>query len=347
MKKTSIRDVAKEVGVSITTVSRALNGYSDVSEKTKERILEAVERLNYAPDASARSLGGKADTTIALLMSELREKDENGFVYGLINGLFQKCNEHGCEFVLLATNKARQEKLSFLQLCKRKNLSGVLVSGLKTDDPYYKEILKSNIPCAIVDMKVSGKNKCKVTIDNVTAVKEAVRYIIGLGHEEIGMLNGSITADVCGERYSGYVSALLEEKIPLKLEYMVYCDFREDIAFEKTKELLRQHPQITALFCASDMMAIGAIRGIEAMGLRVPEDISVMGFDDIPIAEYVYKGISTVRQSPSMIGKEGGEAIWKMIQGEEVDTEIVLSHQLIIRGTTGPVRKTKEHSKEE
>ena len=102
MKKIGIKDVAKEVGVSITTVSRALNGYSDVSEKTKERVQEAVERLNYAPDSSARSLGGKADTTIALLTSELREKDENGFVYGLIYGIFQQCNEHDCEFVLLA-----------------------------------------------------------------------------------------------------------------------------------------------------------------------------------------------------------------------------------------------------
>lgn len=339
MKKTSIKDVAREAGVSITTVSRALNGYSDVSEKTRARILETVERLNYAPDASARSLGGKADVTIALLMSEMREKDENGFVYGLTSGLFQKCNEHGCEFVLLATSTARQEKMSFLQLCKRKNLSGVFVTGLKTDDPYYKEILKSSIPCAIFDMNVSGKNKCKVTIDNVTAAKEAVSHLIGLGHKEIGMLNGSITADVCGERYSGYVSALLEAKIPLKLDYMVYCDFMEDIAFEKTQELLKLHPQITALFCISDMMAIGAIRGIEAMGLRVPEDISVMGFDDIPIAGYVYKGISTVRQRPSMMGREGGEAIWRMIQGETVEREIILPYELIIRGTTCPVKK--------
>ncbi len=339
VKKIGIKDVAKEVGVSITTVSRALNGYSDVSEKTKERVREAVERLNYAPDASARSLGGKADTTIALLTSELREKDENGFVYGLINGIFQQCNKHDCEFVLLATNKARQEKLSFLQLCKKKNLSGVVVTGLRTNDPYYKEILKSSVPCAIFDMEVSGKNKCKITIDNVAAAREAVRHIIALGHKEIGMLNGGITADVSGERYSGYVSALLEAKIPLKLDYMIYCDFIEDIAFEKTQELLKKYPHITAIFCASDMMAIGAIRGIEAMGMRVPEDISVMGFDDIPIAEYVYKGISTIRQCPSRIGKEGSEAVWKMIQGEEVSDEIVLPHELIVRGTTGPVRK--------
>lgn len=335
MKKVSIKDVAKEVGVSITTVSRALNGYSDVSEKTRERIQETVERLNYAPDINARSLGGKADTTIALLTSELREKDENGFVYGLINGLFEQCSELDCEFMLLATNKAKQEKLTFLQLCKKKNLGGVVVTGLKTDDPYYREILKSDIPCALIDMKVEGKKKCSITIDNVGAAKEAVQYLIRLGHREIGMINGGKQAEVCGERYGGYVAALLEEKIPLKLDYMINCDFIEEVAFEKTKEFLMQFPQITALFCASDMMAIGAIRAIESMGMRVPEDISVVGFDDIPIAQYVYKGISTVRQSPSMMGREGGKAVWKMIQGEKVEEETVLPHELIVRGTTG------------
>lgn len=341
MSRVSIKDVAKDVGVSITTVSRALNGYSDVSEKTKEKILEAVKRLNYAPDINARSLGGKADTTIALLTSELQERDENGFVYGLINGLFQQCSEQGCEFMLLVTNKAKQEKLSFLQLCKKKNLSGVVVTGLRTDDSYYREILSSDIPCALIDMRAIGKKKCNITVDNVCAAKEAVQHLISLGHQEIGMINGRKTAEVCGERYSGYMLALLDAKIPLQLDYMRYCDFVEEEAFEETQKLLKQYPEITALFCASDMMAIGAIRAIEAMGMQVPEDISVVGFDDIPIAGYICKGITTIRQSPTKMGQAGGEVVWKMLQNEPVGTEVILSHDLIIRGTTAKVRDSK------
>lgn len=233
MKKISIKDVAKDVGVSITTVSRALNGYTDVSAQTRQKVFEAAERLNYAPDINARSLGGKADTTIALLTSELQPKDENGFVYGMINGLFQQCSEQDCEFMLLVTNKAKQEKLNFLQLCKKKNLSGVVVTGLRMDDPYYSEVMESDIPCALIDMNAVGKKKCKITIDNVAAAKEAVEYLISLGHRHIGMLNGRKKADVCGERYSGYVSALLDAKIPLQLDYMRYCDFMEEKAFWK------------------------------------------------------------------------------------------------------------------
>lgn len=332
--KVSIRDVAKEVGVSITTVSRALNGYSDVSEKTKQKILEAVERLDYAPDANARSMGGKAEPTIALLTSELKTRDENGFVYGMINGLYQQCSVNSCEFMLLVTDSVKQEKLSFLQLCKKKNLSGAVVTGLRTGDPYYKEIMDSDIPCVLIDIKASGKNKCNVTIDNVRASRQAVEYLIGLGHSKIGMLNGQKIADVSGERYAGYVDALLHAKIPLCLDYMCYGDFVEDTAFARTKELLQKHPEITALFCASDMMAIGAIRAIEELGLRVPEDVSVVGFDDIPIAKYVYKGITTIRQFPIEMGRAGGEAVFQMLQGGHVEKELVLPHELVVRGTT-------------
>lgn len=332
--KVSIRDVAREVGVSITTVSRALNGYSDVSEKTKQKILEAVERMDYAPDANARSMGGKAEPTIALLTSELKENDENGFVYGMINGLFRQCTACGCEFMLLVTDAVKQEKLSFLQLCKKKNLSGVVVTGLRAGDLYYTEVMNSNIPCALIDIKASGKYKCNITIDNVLASQEAVEYLIRLGHRNIGMLNGQKKADVSGERYSGYVAALLNAKIPLRLDYMRYGDFMEDSAFIQSKKLLKEHPEITALFCASDIMAIGAIRALEEMGLRVPEDVSVLGFDDIPIAKYVYKGITTVRQFPVEMGRAGGEAVFKMLNGEPVENELRLPYELVVRGTT-------------
>lgn len=342
MGRVSIRDVAKDVGVSITTVSRALNGYSDVSESTKQKIFEAVERLNYAPDINARSLGGKADTTIALLTSELMPRDENGFVYGLIKGLFEQCSDQGCEFMLLVTNKAKQQKLSFLQLCKKKNLSGVVVTGLKSDDSYYEEILSSDIPCAMIDMRVKGRQKCKIEIDNVLAAKEAVDYLISLGHRDIGIINGRKTADVCGERYSGYVSALMGAQIPLQLDYMRYCDFDEEKAYSETRELLAKYPDITALFCVSDMMAIGAVKAAESMGLRVPEDLSVMGFDDIPIAGYVCGGITTVRQSPMEMGRAGGKAVWKMLNGETVEREIVLPYELIVRGTTAAIKKKED-----
>lgn len=151
------------------------------------------------------------------------------------------------------------------------------------------------------------------------------------------MINGQKIAEVSGERYSGYVAALLHAKIPLNLDYMRYGDFVEDTAFAQTKKLLETHPEITAIFCASDIMAIGSIRALEDLGLRVPEDISVVGFDDIPIARYVYKGITTVRQFPIEMGRAGGEAVFKMLHGDPVEKELLLPHELVVRGTTAKI----------
>lgn len=347
MKRVSIRDVAREAGVSITTVSRALNGYSDVSEATKARIREVAEQLDYAPNANARGLSSKAVTTIGLLVSDLSRQDENGFLHGHLSGLYRFCAECSYEFILLVTETEQQKKLSFRQLCRSKNLSGLIVTGLRTDDTYYEEIMKSDIPCGLVDMEVWGNKKCNITIDNVTAAKEAVQYLISQGHRHIAMLNGKKMTDVSGRRYAGYMSALVEADMPLVMDYMRYCDFDQNMAYEETKKLLTAYPQVTALFCASDVMALGAIQAVYELGLKVPEDVSVVGFDDIVLGKYVYNGLTTIHQDPQAMGYEGGKAVRRMILGEDVEEKIVLPHKLVIRGTSGPVpdraREIRKH----
>lgn len=339
MKKVSIKDVAREAGVSITTVSRALNGYSDVSEKTKARIQEIVERMDYAPDANARAMGSKETTKIGLLISSLMSKDENGFIHGHLSGLYRLCTECDCEFVLLVTETEQQKMLSFRQLCKKNNLSGIVVTGLRINDPYYEEMMKSDIPCAVIDMETRGKNKCNVTMDNIAASQEAVGYLIGQGHRNIAMLGGSELADVSIKRYAGYRGALIDNDIVCPKDYVCHCDFLESKAYEETKRLLSLHPEITAFFCASDMMALGAIRAAIELEIQVPEQLSVMGYDDIPVAQYVYNGLSTVHQDPNRVGYEAGRMVYRMMQGEEVDSKVVLPYNLVIRGTTGPVRR--------
>lgn len=337
MKKVSIKDVAREAGVSITTVSRALNGYSDVSEKTKARIQEIVERLDYAPDGNARAMGSKGTTTIGLLIANAISEDENGFTHGHMIGLYRLCTECNCGFMLLVTETEHQKMLSFRQLCKTNNLSGIVVTGLNTNDPYYEEIMKSDIPCAIVDMEVAGKQKCNITTDNILASQQAVEYLISQGHRHIAMINGGELADVSMKRYAGYIGGLTGNNISPNKDYIRNCDFKENVAYEETKKLLTKYPEITALFCASDVMAMGAIRAAFELGKNVPNDISVMGYDDIPVAKYVYNGISTIHQNPHRMGYEAGRAVYRMIQGEDVEGKIILPHNLVIRGTTGPV----------
>lgn len=335
MKKASIRDVAREAGVSITTVSRALNGYDDVSATTREKINQIVERLNYAPNASARSLGGKTTKVLALLVSGLQKKDDSGFVFGMISGLYHVTEQNDYEFILLTTNGAKQKKMNYLQLCRLRGIEGVMISGIKMDDPYYTELAKSEIPCVVVDANLEGKKVCSLSIDNVKASSDAVMHLIQNGHTHIGMLNGSHKAVVSVDRLSGYKEAIQKSGLSLEESYITYCDFEEETAYEKTQELLRQHPEITAFFCASDVMAIGAIRAVTDLGMRVPEDVSVIGFDDIPAARYVNGGITTICQEPFDMGKKGGEALVHMIEEGKEAVHIDIPYTLVERKTVG------------
>lgn len=333
MKRTSIWDVAKEAGVSITTVSRALNGYSDVSDKTRERIKEAVQKLHYAPDVNARSLGGKAETTIALLVSDLQPKDESGLAFGVISGLYHFCSDNGYDFILLATNTAKQAQMGFLQLCRHKNVDGVVVMGLQTNDPYYDEILESEVPCALIDVTVPGKNICNVSIDNVEASCKAVNFLFELGHKNIGMINGKKVASVSNERFSGYARSFLSHDMILDMDCVVSTDFSRENAYEKTLELLRRHPEITALFCASDLIAIGALEAAKSLGKKIPQELAVIGFDDIPLASYLYGGITTIRQDPYEIGQLAGSSVINMLNNNVFESKVTASYELIIRNT--------------
>jgi LacI family transcriptional regulator len=337
MGKASIHDVAREAGVSITSVSRALNAYDDVSEARRKRIKEVVERLNYAPNDNARSLGGKANKVLALLVSGLHPGGDNGFVFGMLSGLYQVTLKYNYEFILLTTNAAKQKEMNYLQLCRQKNIEGVMISGIKTDDPYYTELANSEIPCVIIDAQVDGKYVVSLSIDNTKAAYEAVKYLLDSGHKKIVMINGGSLAAVSKLRYEGYERALLESGIEVKQEYVLSCDFEEEIAYEKTMELVKSHPEVTAFFCASDVMAIGVLNAINSMGKRVPEDYSVIGFDDIPASKYVNGGLSTIHQEPFDMGIVGGEALINMIENNSEASDIIIPYTFLLRKTTRKV----------
>lgn len=338
MRKANIKDVAREAGVSITTVSRALNGYSDVSAETKRRIAEVAERLNYAPNLEARSMGGKKTKNLAFLVSGLQPSEPSGFVFGILSGLYQTTLERNYEFMLLTTTRAKQRELNYLQLCRQRNIEGVIISGLTIDDPYYSELVDSEIPCVVVDLDLSGKKVCTISIDNVQASKDAVNHLIGLGHKQIAMVNGKSTATVSRQRYIGYEQALTEAGIDVSPYYVADGNFEAEDAYQVTMDLLKKHPEITGIFCASDVMAISAIKAAEQLGRKVPEDLSVVGFDNIPIANYVHGGITTISQSPYMMGKLGGEVLVNMIETQAFISHINLPYEFVKRSTTAPCK---------
>ena len=335
MKRATIRDVAKAAGVSITTVSKALNNYPDVNEATKKRIEEIVYELNYVPNIAGRSMGGITDPVIGLLISRLLPEDPSGSVYGFLSGMCYACKDNDIGFLLITTDPAAQEETSLKRLCLSKGLNGLVCCGLRLDDPYIRQLNDDeiDIPCACIDVESGNPAIVNVTIDNVQAADEAVSFLIRNGRKNIALIHGSYEVDVSLRRIQGYRSAMERAGLPVLPERLADGSFQELPAYQKACSLLRADREIDAFFCVSDLMALGACRAVEEAGLAVGRDIMVVGFDDIPTSRYLYGGLTTVRQDFFAMGYNAGCAVYEKVMGQPSKGEKNLLYQLIIRGS--------------
>lgn len=334
MKRVSIRDVAKAAGVSITTVSKALNNYPDVNEQTKKRIQELVEKMNYVPDTAGRSMGGITQPMVGLLINNLMPTDPSGAVYSHLSGVCHVCKDYNIDFLLITTDLESQHQLSLKRLCLSKGLNGLVCSGFRPSDPYVSQMSEIDIPCVCIDLKAGAPSVLEVTIDNVRAADEAVSFLINSGKSEIAMLTGHPEIEVVYLRTKGYQDALARANQCLHPHRIIDADFNQELAYQKAKRLLLEDPAVDAFFCASDIMAFGVCHAIEDVGKRVGGDISVVGFDDIPIARYLYGGITTVRQDFYNMGYTAGRLICeKIIRDSSTVIEAKLLYELVVRGS--------------
>lgn len=336
---TTIKDVAKKAGVSITTVSRALNGYSDVNVKTRQRIIEAAKELNYTPNAVARTLVTKKSKTIGLIVSELsRSSAKDNFTFEVLCGINKSVGDMNYDMILFSTNPNKQKQKSYTQLCLERGVDGAILQGIRTDDPYLQEVVESKIPCVLIDIPLQEDHVGFVSTDNVYGAKKAVEHLLELGHRKIGMINGHEHAYVSKERLRGYQEALQQAGIERHPEWTLNGQFSEEEAEKAAYSLLKDYPEITALFCASDLMAFGAIKGAKRLGRKVPKDLSVIGYDDIILSSYHSPALTTIAQDKFMMGYEAARLLIEMLDDpERLGKKHVLETKLIIRESTSAV----------
>ncbi|WP_096439888.1 LacI family DNA-binding transcriptional regulator [Alteribacter populi] len=331
----TIKDIAKAAGVSVTTVSRALNGYDDVNEKTRNRIKSIADELKYSPNAVARSLVMSKTKTIGLLVSELnRSGAKDMFTFEVMCGINDSSSDEGYDLILFSTNSVKQQSKSYSQLCRERQVEGVIMQGVKTDDPYLEEVIESNIPCVLIDVELEGDNVGYVTTDNVFGAQMAIKHLINLGHKHIAMINGHDQALVSQRRLSGYLKELDEASIPFREEYVLNGEFLEPKAETVAYEFLQKNPEVTAIFCASDLMALGAMRAAQRLGKRIPNDLSIVGFDDITLAQYANPQLTTIAQDKYQMGYEAARLLTAMLHKKTLQRKMILDNQLIVRGST-------------
>jgi DNA-binding LacI/PurR family transcriptional regulator len=333
---TTIKDIAREAGVSVTTVSRALNGYSDVNEKTRAKIKGIANELNYSPNALARSLVTNKTKTIGLLVSGMKKESiKDNFTYEILCGINDMSAEIGYDLIFFSTNSTMQKEKSYAQLCRERKVDGVIIQGIKTDDPYLQEVIDSEIPCVLIDIPIESNSVGYVTTDNELGAKNITEYLIDLGHKNIAMINGHNRAFVSQQRFAGYRKALNEANIALQWEYVIDGAFDEEVAYDATLKLLNEHTEITAIVCASDLMALGVMKAAKTLGLSIPSDLSVTGYDDIILASYVSPTLTTVAQDKYLMGQKATRLLAELLEGHTNERKVIVETEIKKRESAG------------
>lgn len=309
-----IYDVAKAAGVTVSTVSRVFNHYQDISEATKKKVLAAADKLGYTPNVAARTLSSKSLKTVAVILNDIVADRFDGVSMQTILGVYHYCNEHGMQFVLYPTSTKLQHEKTFGQFCLERNVDGAVVQGMHIDDPYLEQIATGETPVVMIDLEIPGANVVSISIDNVAAEREATQTILAHGRKHPVMINGTHAAQVSALREEGFRQAVAEAGLVLPDDGVLYADFEIELATKKLQEALKQHPEIDAVVCASDAMAIGAMVALRAAGKQIPRDCELVGFDNIGVTEYSQPPISTIEQHMEKIGYTAAGLVDKLLQ---------------------------------
>jgi len=328
---TSIKDIALKANVSIATVSRAINGSSNVTPLTRQRILQIAKELDYHPNAIARSLVQKSSRIFGYIVSGIKKGAKHTIVQDSLMGVYDYARSIGYEILMFVVDSEKQNKKSYLDFAREHSLAGVIMQGLRTDDAYYKDIIDSQIPCVLIDLPADCERVGSVSIDNYAAARTVMQYLIGKGHRRIGYLSGVDEASVSTQRFQGYLSVLAENGMEVQTDYILHGNFSEDDAYAALSAFLPAHPELNAIFCASDLMAIGAIRAAHEHGLQIPGQLAVVGFDDILLATYIDPPLTTVHQDFSNMGYEAAKMLYKIIMGQATPHSKNIPYEFIVR----------------
>lgn len=326
-------DVAREAAVSRKTVSRVVNGAENVSRGTFERVRGAIERLGYLPNASAQSLASGQSRCIGIVIGHGADfAFTNPHLGEVLRGVGQSVTAHKYQLMVLTQDGGDTAQ----QLVRHHQVDGLVFMSASLDDAVITSLRDTQFPivltCTHTDPEISF-----VDVDNRKGAFLATQHLLGLGHRRIGFINGPMDHASCRERLAGYRDALNDDGVEFDATLVAEGDFSEQSGFRKAYSILELGRRPTAIFAASDLMAIGALRSVHESKLRVPEDISIVGFDGVPISRYLNPPLTTVWQAAGEKGKLAADLLLQRLEGTRVGTErILLEPELVVRGTTAP-----------
>ncbi len=334
-KHITINQVAQTAGVSIQTVSRVINNRYDVAAETRQRVQDAIAELGYQPNAIARGLASKRSRTLGLVTFDFNDI----FFTQVVTGAEEEAHQHDYFFMLGSSQCSTNEMPKYLRLLSERHVDGVLFAreGSPHELEHILRLASEGTPVVVVGYHFRDQLFNAVDIDNVDGGGQATRHLLDFGHQRIGCITGPIVTQSAQDRLAGYRQALASAGVDYDPRLVVegaYGTGSHAAGYHGMKQLLAQASGLTAVFAQNDRMAVGAMTAIREAGYRIPDDISVVGYDDTPDAEFASPPLSTVRQPTIRVGEEGVRLLLRIIDNPgQAPEQIILSTELIARSS--------------
>ncbi|WP_186577098.1 LacI family DNA-binding transcriptional regulator [Aquibacillus kalidii] len=332
----TIKDIAKMAGVTPGTVSKIINNYSGISEKTKKKVLTIIEETGYQPTFSAKALATKKSKLIGLIYAGKINVDFTHPFFNEVVTAFKKAvGILGYDILMFSNESFNQDNGSYLARCRHFNIDGcVIIAGDQVEEAIY-ELAKHDIPCVGIDIELQGNRASYVMTDNKNLAAKVVQQLYLYGERNIGYIGGGTDSVVSRNRKIGFEDTMKQLGIPINKAWIHEGDFYETSGYESMNKMFDSGSYPQAIFAASDMMAFGAIRAIKDKGLRVPEDIRVIGCDDIDACRFSYPTLTTVKQHKDRLGKLAAHMLVDLINEERQIKPIFIDSELVVRESCG------------
>ncbi len=328
----SMKDVAKACGVSVATVSKALNNYSDVGEEKRREIKETARRMGYLPNLSARALKTKRTYNLGILfVDEAQSGLTHDYFSSIIESFKVTAEAKGYDITFVNSNMSRSNLgRSYYERCRYRGLEGIVIACIDFYTPETQQLIRSDLPVVTIDYVFDGRTS--VASDNVRGMRELMEYICGMGHRKIAYIHG-FDSSTTRDRLTSFYRVLSDYGIEASEEYVRQAAYRDTEETQRqTGELLDLPDPPTCIICPDDFAALGCIRAVQARGLRIPEDVSVVGFDGITVSQVLEPRLTTVRQDTRTIGRRAAEELISLIENPRT----TLAEKILVPGELVP-----------
>jgi len=340
MERKTIKDIASECGVSLSTVSLVLNHNPRISEKTRNKVLAAVKKYGYEPNSHARGLASQTSRTLSIVVPHINHVFADVYFGEIVSGIYERASAKGYKVLLDIANEQFVRSGEYLNLLRSRRADGMMFIGSSIADKWPREFVSQPYPFLLINHYFPEEPLNYISIDYSDSARQAADHLLDLGHRSIGVITGTNTYTGLEFR-KAFIKRCLSRGLADK--DVVWADggkaWSQEGGFEAAQKLYTRNPRLTAIMAANDRLAIGALHYLHKRKLRIPEDISVMGVDDIPQASFTTPSLTTIRHNLFQLGEMACDRILGLFRKEITSCREFLPISLVVRDSTGPAKK--------